>query len=703
MATTIADQVASLSHEDLVPQELVQVDSAPTQTAPGPPRTRFASAWSTMPVLVDGIAAMPRPPTDAVEVLRKWQDSSILRPALSTTTIANQVASLSHEDLVPQELVQVDSAPTQTAPGPPRTRFASAWSTMPVLVDGIAAMPRPPTDVVEVLRKWQDSSILRPALSTTTIADQVASLSHEDLVPQELVQVDSAPTQTAPGPPRTRFASAWSTMPVLIDGIAAMLRFSTDVVEVLRKWRDSSILRPALSTHVNHVLNAEVKDREISISLLALKSGKLSLVHVEAEIPDPEAAQVKQATEWAAGLMQAAYVDVQPRRTFKILVNPMSGKGQAPKIFDKQLRPIFEAARCSIDVTYTTHSGHGKEIAATLPLTYDAIITISGDGLPYEVINGFAERKDARLAFQKVSVVPIPGGSANAFSINILGVKDAFEPVYATLNAIKGKPMQLDLASVTMMNTRQTVYGFLSVAAGLMAELDIGTENMRWIGETRFIIGFLRGFFNLAPRNLRVTIRKPEGDKAQVARSFLNNPPPNCTPASLTGADEHAPVDILRPSFIDEDDAEGNQDWVTFDKGISYVYAGLMPYVARELMEFPVKQACDGFIHLVLQEPETRSTMLKGISRGPRGETFFLESHHYMKTRALRVTPVAPTIKGRDIFAVDGERIPYESFHMEVHTGLLRTFSMHGELLIPDSFKEVAKKRTSPEWVPLKY
>lgn len=74
-----------------------------------------------------------------------------------------------------------------------------------------------------------------------------------------------------------------------------------------------------------------------------------------------------------------------------------------------------------------------------------------------------------------------------------------------------------------------------------------------------------------------------------------------------------------------------------------------------------------------------------------------------MKTQALRVTPVGPTIKGRDIFAVDGEKIPYEAFHMEVHAGLLRTFSMHGELVIPDSFKEDAKQRTSPAWLPLKY
>lgn len=33
----------------------------------------------------------------------------------------------------------------------------------------------------------------------------------------------------------------------------------------------------------------------------------------------------------------------------------------------------------------------------------------------------------------------------------------------------------------------------MSVAMGLMADLDIKTEHLRWMGETRFIYGFLRG------------------------------------------------------------------------------------------------------------------------------------------------------------------------------------------------------------------
>jgi len=33
----------------------------------------------------------------------------------------------------------------------------------------------------------------------------------------------------------------------------------------------------------------------------------------------------------------------------------------------------------------------------------------------------------------------------------------------------------------------------MSASMGLMADLDINTEHLRWMGDTRFIYGFLRG------------------------------------------------------------------------------------------------------------------------------------------------------------------------------------------------------------------
>ena len=57
-----------------------------------------------------------------------------------------------------------------------------------------------------------------------------------------------------------------------------------------------------------------------------------------------------------------------------------------------------------------------------MQLVYDAIITVSGDGLVHEVLNGFAHHAEPMKAFA-TPVAPIPTGSGNALSINLLGIE----------------------------------------------------------------------------------------------------------------------------------------------------------------------------------------------------------------------------------------------------------------------------------------
>jgi sphingosine kinase len=51
--------------------------------------------------------------------------------------------------------------------------------------------------------------------------------------------------------------------------------------------------------------------------------------------------------------------------------------------------------------------------------------------------------------------------------------------------------MKVDLFSVTQGGKRSI--SFMSQSLGLMADLDIGTENLRWMGDARFVFGFVRG------------------------------------------------------------------------------------------------------------------------------------------------------------------------------------------------------------------
>ncbi len=51
--------------------------------------------------------------------------------------------------------------------------------------------------------------------------------------------------------------------------------------------------------------------------------------------------------------------------------------------------------------------------------------------------------------------------------------------------------MSVDLLSILQSGKRSL--SFMSQCVGLMADLDLGTEHLRFMGSSRFVYGFLRG------------------------------------------------------------------------------------------------------------------------------------------------------------------------------------------------------------------
>lgn len=107
-------------------------------------------------------------------------------------------------------------------------------------------------------------------------------------------------------------------------------------------------------------------------------------------------------------------------------------------IFNKTVEPILRAAQCTLDVIRmslktqrrrfpdfkpldTTRAGHAYEIAKTMSLDCDAMVIVSGDGLIHEVLNGFAHHDQPINAF-KIPLAPVPTGTGNGLSLNILGI-----------------------------------------------------------------------------------------------------------------------------------------------------------------------------------------------------------------------------------------------------------------------------------------
>jgi len=429
-----------------------------------------------------------------------------------------------------------------------------------------------------------------------------------------------------------------------------------------KKW-------PEFEVPLHHVVWAELVNDVFELSVLAKKKRKgtqLALVQIREEIKEEEKVSVNSFTN---AVMTASYAGIKRARRLKVLVNPHAGPGYGVHLYNQKVEPLFRTARCVIDVTFTTHSGHAKELMRTLPLDqFDAIVSMSGDGLVHEILNGLADHENPLAAIQ-TPIASVPSGSGNGLSINLLGLEDGVDVSAAALNAVKGKPMAVDLFSVTQKDKR--IFSFFSQCIGLMSELDLGTEHLRFLGSNRFVYGFLRGLIKFRSCPAKIQMKVVHSDKKvmlELLRSSRESP--TAEPESVRDLSTPSP---LPPLQYNSEDPEGD-GWITFDKPMLYMYAGKGPFVGTDLMQFPVSLPNDGCIDVVLQEKKTRGLMLQAMDGAPKGVTYWMDSQHYFRVQAYRVEPHT----SHSCLAVDGEAFPFEPFQVEVHQGLGRFLSPYG-------------------------
>jgi sphingosine kinase len=161
--------------------------------------------------------------------------------------------------------------------------------------------------------------------------------------------------------------------------------------------------------------------------------------------------------------------------------------------------------------------------------------------------------------------------------------------------------MKVDLFSITQGGKR--TISFMSQALGLMADLDIGTENLRWMGDMRFIVGLFRGgttsiSFNpreyflmpsvpslsylvipFRPCPVKLSIKVAEQDKHTMVKTLTARQEMANKEISPT---EDCPL-VSLPSL--KYSAEEEDGWITIDKPLLYIYAGQGPYVGRFVLQ----------------------------------------------------------------------------------------------------------------------
>ena len=390
------------------------------------------------------------------------------------------------------------------------------------------------------------------------------------------------------------------------------------------------------------------------------------------------AAQHARAASWAARLLDRAYGRAQRRPRIKVLVNPFGGQGRAARYYERDIAPILAAAGCTPSVEQTQHRGHAAEIAARLDAgAWDVVACASGDGLPHEVFNGLGRRADAAAALAALAVANLPCGTGNALSWNLNGTDS---PSVAALRVVKGVRTPLDLASVTQGGTR--TLSFLSQAVGIVAEVDLGTEHLRWMGETRFTFGFLTRLLRKTLYPCDLAVKVEVGDKAAIRERYRTQVRERSELEERRQNQDakHPPQDAgeegLPPLKYGTVEDELPKDWtmVRYDN-LGNFYCGLLFYMAADMPFFPAALPSDGCMDLVTIDGDiSLAKSLKMLVDVPKNTLFDNPLVRYQKVSGFRIIP-----RGRPSpIDIDGEHFPFQPFQAEVHPGLGTVLSRSG-------------------------
>ena len=198
-----------------------------------------------------------------------------------------------------------------------------------------------------------------------------------------------------------------------------------------------------------------------------------------------------------------------------LFVNVNSGKGQAIKLFEKS-RKILKANGIFFEMVLTQKDSFVEDYINKLDkeilLSYDVIGTISGDGTPHQILNGFFKRNDIDFEKDKLTLCSIPAGSGCAlfeYCMKENNNKSTFLNSLFSLCQIKKNEIPVQLNNlITGDNEVKKVYSFLGMNYGFFGDVDVESEFLRFMGDKRFdFYGFFR-FMSLRRYKTKIYLPK---------------------------------------------------------------------------------------------------------------------------------------------------------------------------------------------------
>ncbi len=336
---------------------------------------------------------------------------------------------------------------------------------------------------------------------------------------------------------------------------------------------------------------------------------------------------LKERSQWQTAInntLVGKAIDAAPQqRHLQIIINPNSGQKKAARIFE-QVRPLLDRSNLSYTVIETRSANHTKEVTQQLDLaTVNGLVIIGGDGTIHDAIAGLMSHRDQETAI-KLPLGIIPGGTGNGLCKSLLeSVEEDYAPLNAAFLIAKGRQQSFDLASVDQGNNQY--YSFLSLAWGLISDVDIESEKLKFLGALRFDVYALI---------LLAQLRTYRGKFSYLTHPSCQN--------------------------FQSDASTG--DWQTIEDDFIFLWAMNTPWAAHDMNVTPHAKLNDGAIDvLVMRRGTPRIEILKALLRCGQGKHLDLPHMEYYKVSAFKLEPLAK----EGILVVDGEQVNYSKIEIE--------------------------------------
>lgn len=416
----------------------------------------------------------------------------------------------------------------------------------------------------------------------------------------------------------------------------------------------------------------ESNDPSICITYVVEHEKKVSIENIFVELQVSANTTKEDLVEY---ILKRAYGESRIKPSVLIVLNNHGGQGYALRLYKNEILPVLNAAH--VDITYmeTKYSKHGIDIGREADIDkYDIIACCSGDGVPHEIINGMYQRPDRARAFSKIAVTQLPCGSGNALSLSTHGSN---LPGVAAFQMLKLTTSKLDLMAVTQGTGSQatTKLSFLSQAYGVIADSDIGTENLRWMGSIRFELGVTHKVWTKAQYPCDLYVSYATKSNRELQHHVTSHLKKGSSRSNAVTEDsfrlQYPPLEQAPPSTWEKVPSS-----IT-DK-LNIFYVGNMPYMLNDAQFFPAALPDDGHMDLVLTETSTPFfTMAKILMSVDNGRHVHSDQVHHAKITAYRLVPRVKDALEHFI-SVDGENFPFEPLQVEVLPGLLTVMLQKG-------------------------